>query len=503
MTRFLRPVASCLLLAGGTVLAFFSGGFFDQPRLIAALCAWLLVLAAALTAERPLPRSLPGRLALGGVAALTALTVASIAWAPLAGPAVDDAQRVLLYLGAFLAGLAFLREDRFIEPALAAGALVVVLYGLSERLLPGLVDLDQSRTAGGRLEQPITYWNAMGAVAAMGLVLCARMAADERRPIGLRAAAAAGVAPLGAGIYLTFSRGAIAAAAAGLLVLVLLAKERAQIRAAVVALPTGLAAAVACGAFPWVRSLSDGDLSDGFQGAMALVLLLALGAAAAGLTVRWTAAAHGDHAPVASPRVRFLAATGVVVALVAVSAAVEGSPRGSSPQAGANTARLSSLDSMRYEYWRVALDTFADHPLVGTGAGGFGVEWLRERPEKDASREAHSLYLETLAELGLAGAAALLVMLTGLALSARRALVVQPHAALGLVAVLVTYLVHAALDWDWEMPAVTLPALAAAAAIVAIADRSGATAARGEPGARADSAAAPRGSPAGRAAGRP
>ena len=85
-------------------------------------------------------------------------------------------------------------------------------------------------------------------------------------------------------------------------------------------------------------------------------------------------------------------------------------------------ARLSSLDSMRYEYWRVALDTFADHPLVGTGSGGFRVEWLRERPEKDASGEAHSLYLETLAELGLAGAAALLVMLVGLGLSARRAL---------------------------------------------------------------------------------
>ena len=415
MTRFLRPVACCLLLAGGTVLAFFSGGFFDQPRLIAAVCAWLLVIAAALFAERPLPQSLPGRLALGGLAALTALTVASIAWAPLAGPAVDDAQRALLYLGAFLAGVAFLRADRFIEPALAAGTLVVVLYGLSERLLPGLVDLHQSSTAGGRLEQPITYWNAMGAVAAMGLVLCTRLAADERRPNALRAVAAAAVAPLGAAIYLTFSRGAIAAVAAGLLVLVLLARERAQIRAAAVSLGTGLGAAVACGVFPWVRSLSEGDLSDSLQGLLALALLLTLAAVAAGLTLRWTAAVHGDSAAVASPRARLLTAVGVVVALVAVGAALEGSPQGSSPDAGANTARLGSLDSMRYEYWRVALETFADHPLIGTGSGGFRVEWLRERPEKDASGEAHSLYLETLAELGLAGAAALLIMLAGLA----------------------------------------------------------------------------------------
>jgi hypothetical protein len=496
-----RTAACCLLLAGGTVLAFSSGGFFDQPRIVAGVCAWLLVIAAALTVEQPLPRSLPGRLALGGLAALTALTVVSIAWAPLAGPALDDAQRTLLYLGVFLAGVAFLRADRFVEPALAAGALLVMLYGLSGRLLPGLIQLDQSQTAGGRLEQPITYWNAMGAVAAMGLVLCTRMAGDERRPRGLRAVAAAAVAPFGAAVYLTFSRGAIAAVAVGLLVLVLLAREQAQMRAAAVALGTGLGGALVCAPFPWVRSLSEGSSSETAQGIAALALLVALAAVAATVTVRWTAATHRSTTPAASPRTRLLAAVGVVVALVLVTAAIEGSPRGSSPQAGANSARLSSLDSMRYEYWRVALDTFADHPLAGTGTAGFRVEWLRERPVKDASGEAHSLYLETLAELGLAGAAALLVMLAGLALSARRALLAEPQAVLGLVAVLATYLVHAALDWDWEMPAVTLPALAAAAAIVAVADRAAPTAGRARPGARADSAAAPRGLPAGRAAG--
>jgi hypothetical protein len=494
--RLVRPAACCLLLASGTVLAFFSGGYFDQPRLVAALCAWVLVAAAALTLEDPLPRSLPGRLALGGLAGLAALTVASIAWAPLAGAALDDAQRMLLYLGAFVAGVAFLRADRAIEPALAAGALVVVVYGLSERLLPGLFDLDQSQTAGGRLEQPITYWNAVGAVAAMGLVLCTRMAADERRPTALRAGAAAAAAPLGAAIYLTFSRGAIAAVAAGLLVLVLLAADRAQMRAAAVAVGTGLGAAAACGVFPWVRSLSGGDLSNTLQGLLALALLLLLAAIAAALTLRWTTARHGDTAPIASQRARVLAAAGVVLALVLGTAAIEGSPHGSSPEPGASTARLRSLDSMRYEYWRVALDAFGDEPLLGTGAGGFRVEWLRERPEQDASTDAHSLYLETLSELGLAGAAALLVLLAGLALSARRALQAQPHTVLGLLALLVTYLVHAALDWDWEMPAVTLPALAAAAAIVATADR-------GRPGARADSAEAPRASPVETAAGRP
>ena len=496
MTRPVRIASSWLLLAGGTILAFVSGGYFDEPRLIAGICAWLLVAAAVVAAERPLPRSTPGRLALGGLAALVVIDVASIAWTPLAGAAQDDAQRALLYLGAFTAGVAFLRADRAIEPALAAGALLVVLYGLSERFLPGLVDLDQSRTAGGRLEQPITYWNAMGAVAAMGLVLCTRIAADELRPVALRCGAAAAAAPLGAAIYLTFSRGAIAAVAAGILVLVLISSERAQLRAAAVALGTGIGAAVACGAFPWVRSLSEDGGSNELQGLAALVLVALLGGLAAALTARWTAAAHGNTTGAVSPRARILAAAGVVVALVLVTAAVEGSPQGSSPAAGAQTARLSSLDSMRYEYWKVALQTFADQPVLGTGSGGFRVEWLRERPEQDASRDAHSLYLETLAELGLAGAAALAAMLAGLALCTRRALVSEPHAVLGLVALLATYLFHAALDWDWEMPAVTLPALAAAAAIVATADRAGTSAPE-------DSAAAPRESPVATAAGRP
>ena len=79
--------AAACLLAGPTVLAFFSGGFFAEPRLIAAIVAWAFVLALAATGESLLPRGLPGALALGGLAFLTAWSALSIAWAPLGGPA--------------------------------------------------------------------------------------------------------------------------------------------------------------------------------------------------------------------------------------------------------------------------------------------------------------------------------------------------------------------------------------------------------------------------------
>ena len=128
------------------------------------------------------------------------------------------------------------------------------------------------------------------------------------------------------------------------------------------------------------------------------------------------------------------------------------------------TGRLASAQSNRYEYWRVAAGAFADHPLLGVGAGGFQVEWLRERRFEESVRDAHSLYLETAAELGLAGLAALLAMLAGVALAARRAAMPAATAACA------AWALHAGLDWDWEMPALTLAALLLAAALCAAAE---------------------------------
>ena len=140
-----RPVLlAAPLLLGPGVLACFSGGFFDTARLRAGVLAWLLLALAAVFSRQPLPRSGPGRLALGGLAALTALTGLSLLWAPLAGPASDDLQRLLLYLPAFAAGIVLLRPPaaaRAAEPLLLAGITGATLYGLSERLVPGAVSL--------------------------------------------------------------------------------------------------------------------------------------------------------------------------------------------------------------------------------------------------------------------------------------------------------------------------------------------------------------------------
>jgi hypothetical protein len=474
MRRVVVAVAAALLLAGPTVLAFFSGGFFAEPRLIAAIVAWALVLALTLTGPAPLPRARPGRLAFGGLAALTLWTALSVAWAPLGGPAIASVQRLVLYTGALLLAIGVLRAPRAMRavvPALAAGSAIVIGYGIAGRLLPGIVHLDRSQSAGGRLEQPITYWNAEGALAAISLILCARLAGDRSRSPLVRGLAAGATAPLGAGVYLSFSRGAIAVAVLGLVILVAAARSRAQLRAAVAALVAASAAAVCAGVFPGVASL-EGALGDRErEGVIALVLLTIVAVSAALLTTRRASTEPSDdRLPWAGRLVPVAVAIVAIVGLGLVVGGLAEQPSDRELAAGAQPGRLASVSSNRYEYWRVGLDAFADRPLTGLGAGGFRVRWLQERTIREAVRDVHSLELEQGAELGLPGLLAFAVLLAGGLLAGRDALRRDPAAAAGACAATVAWLLHASIDWDWQLPAVSLPAIVLTGALVVIAE---------------------------------
>jgi hypothetical protein len=476
-----RAAAVLLLLAAPTALGFFTGGFRDTARLSAGVAAWLLVVLAAVVAERALPRSLPGRVALAGAALLAAWTAVSMAWTPMTSAALDDAQRALLYLGALIAAAAFLvpgRAARLLEPALAGGALVVVCYGLSERLLPSVVELDRSESAAARLEQPLTYWNAMGAVAAFGFILAASIAGDPSRDLRLRCAAAAASAPLGAAIYLTYSRGALVALLAGLAVLALLLPRRGRLKAIGLALGAGMLASVAVGVFPWVRGLEESG-SRGLQGLVALLLLAGLSVGTAFVMRRHaTTRREGEDAVKSRRTVLALTAAVIVVIGLAVAATNGLRPDLRRPATGATPSRLVSVDSNRYAYWRVAFDVFGEHPLAGIGAGGFRVEWLKRRDVDETVSDAHSLVIETAAELGVIGLAALAMLIGGVLAAARRAYREAPDATAGAAAVAASWMTHSLLDWDWEMPAVTLIAIACAGMLLAAADRAEAVSSR-------------------------
>ena len=197
----------------------------------------------------------------------------------------------------------------------------------------------------------------------------------------------------------------------------------------------------------------------------------------------WLALAAGGISALglALPRMsrRVVLAVAIVVICAAAIALVRlGGPSGAvrefshaAPSVKADRSRrlLSLSGSSRAQYWHVAWRDYQQHPWLGSGAGSFQRRWLRSRPAALPVLDAHSLYLETLAELGPVGLgllAALLALPVAAGIIARNQPLVAPAFG-GYVA----YLVHAAQDWDWELPAVTLAGLGCAAALLILAGR--------------------------------
>jgi len=132
---------------------------------------------------------------------------------------------------------------------------------------------------------------------------------------------------------------------------------------------------------------------------------------------------------------------------------------------GAAVALRAASDQPRSSYYHTAWNEYRAHPVLGSGAGTFGHYWTISGLEAKwgGALDAHSLYLETLAEVGPVGLALLLAfLLYPLRWAAVRREQPWVPAATGAT---VAFLVHAGLDWDWELPAVVVAGLACAAGI--------------------------------------
>jgi hypothetical protein len=454
-----------VLLAGPVILAFFSGGYGVDAQLLALAAAFCALGLLALSAPWPLVPRGPLLPAIAALAALAVWSGLSVEWARVVAVAGDETIQLLLYATAFAAAAVAMREPalRRAAPAvLLAGITVVAVYALAGRLLPDVIPVTLSGRAGSRIEQPLTYWNALGLLMAFGMLISGAIASDARTRLRLRAAAVAAAVPCGLVLYLTFSRGSFLALGTGFVVLFLVRPRRSTLAAAGIVLAAGALLAVALQLFPAVLDIEETGSRQTSQGALLLPLVLVL-TAAAGLAFQRFAGAALD-APLALPRRhRNALALATLAAVVAICWLVATGSEKTDPLPSSKD-RLTKLSTNRGEYWKVAADSFAAHPVTGVGAGSFAVEWRRERESDDFAQDAHSLYLETLAELGIVGAALMLAFLLAAGAGIARGLrddgeAVAPAAA----ACLAAFLVHVGLDWTWEFPAVTLVALVLAA----------------------------------------
>jgi hypothetical protein len=130
--------------------------------------------------------------------------------------------------------------------------------------------------------------------------------------------------------------------------------------------------------------------------------------------------------------------------------------------------RGPDLAGDRTTFWKVAVDEFSERPVLGSGAGTYAQVWLERRPVEASARDAHSIVVEALSELGVVGLL-LVLLLLGAPLvwgvrSRSRPLVPAATGAFG------AFAAHACVDWDWEMPAITLAALFCAVALGVTAD---------------------------------
>lgn len=452
------------------------GGFFPSSWAWTAFATWLLT-ACVIALRSRCALGAPDLAMVGGALSFCSWFALSALWSRSVPSTLDESFRYLAYAGLVAAALVVV-ERRTVPPLLGgvtAAIALLSLYALGTRLLPDRLGAFEP-ILGYRLTGTIGYWNGLGIFAVMGLVLALGFATRAERAV-TRAIAAAALPVLAVTMYFTFSRGAWLALFAGLAAMLALDPRRLQLvftGAVLGVLPAVavLLASSAGGLTTAGASFADA-VRDGHPLASEVVLLAGLSAAVA--VVLWWVEQW-----VRTPfSLRLVWTAGLIVVLLAGVGAVsvrQGSPTQlaerawdrahAASQTTSNNGRLIDLSpDGRQELWRAAWDTFSGHPVAGAGGGTYWQAWAGSPHGVFTSTEAHSVYAETLAELGAIGLVLLLVVLVPPFAGAVRARS-SPLAPFALAA-FAAWVVHAGLDLDWELTGVTGAALLCGVALVA------------------------------------
>jgi len=463
-----------LLVAGAGVLAWFALDQGGQPPATWAPGGLLLfgLLAAGIAVLRPRLLGIPRSTVLAGalLAGYCAWSYASVSWAGDRGVAWEGANRTLIYFAAFI--LFGLWRQTPTSAGAVLGILAVTVAGAAGAIVLRLAVTDDARLLlpTGRLLDPTGYANATAALLIMAGMVTLCVAASSRVSWWLRGLSAAALVLLLDGALLAVSRGSLIAMPATVAVLLIVAPER--LRRLAVLVPAALAVLMAVGPILELTDLLDADRPPtGAEGAHRVARLVLLGAGATGLLVALVALVEQRRPPSAALAHRMhrvstmVVGVALVVALAGAVAAL-GNPRDEVDRAwssfkqgygeSSGTRLAGGLGSDRYDFYRVTLGLFEDHPVAGIGADNFFVDYLREGTGNETPHYPHSIELRTLAQTGVIGALLLFGALAAAAPGAVRAArrrgtgTAVGALAAGATAAVVYWLVHGSADWFFE-----------------------------------------------------
>jgi tetratricopeptide (TPR) repeat protein len=399
---------------------------------------------------------------------------------------VTEADRVLVYLGFFLA--AFLiaqtaqRRQRFAE-GIGISLFAVALLALCSRLLPDLLGLGPGPGSNERLGYPLGYWNANALAFGVG---CAFALWMSRRSLNtwLRWFGVGMLPALLLALYLTYSRGGVLTLAVACGCLIALSRDRLWLLATLaIGMIGALPAILAVQARQSLANNLDTQATVD-QGLTVLLILiagtlLALGLHALLRRIERKNGAFTGRALAVSRDPAVLKWVAIGLALLAIGGGIAFGGR-AWDEFSSSDLQLSSQGedrfgqlsgSGRHEFWRVSLDAFGEEPVVGHGAGTYQFAWNQLRETPLAVLDAHSLYLEAFAELGVVGGVIVLGLVLALlwigfgawrgAETSRKDL----HAVL--LAACLAFAVGAGIDWFWEIAAVGAIFFLASGALVA------------------------------------
>jgi O-antigen ligase len=473
-------------------LSFNAGGFFPNTAAFAALLLAGTLIARICLAEAPFGGfSKPLAIAAGAFALFALWTLVSGRWSHAPGRALLEFDRALLYLFALLLFGSLPRSAarvRAMTWSLTAGIAVVALCGLTTRVLPDVWPTSDT-IANNRLSYPLTYWNSLGLLCAIGLILCFHLTSSRSEPRVARVLGAAAVPALGATLLFTFSRGAISAGIVGLLAYAVLARPRALASGVLAtAVPTSIALVSAYRAdlLATLHPTTPAAVEQGHHVALVVALCALAAGGLRGLLLLADARLDFHRLPRAVRRRAALsAAAAAAVSALVLGVALDAPARvarqydrfvtsGRVGTADLRSRLTDPANNGRLDEWNVALDGFGQSGFHGQGAGTYQTLWARNRPTEASVRDAHSLYVEVLDELGLVG---FILLVTGvgsfLIVLAKRVRGRDRTLYAALLAATFVWALHAGVDWDWEMPAVTLWVFMFGGAVLASAKRTG------------------------------